>query len=808
MPLNDSTVYVECETSKNDNIVAPNKMNATCSKIECETSCIFQVNNDIPHSILNTPHQEHPTENCNFSDDMNTHKATTHSTGSSDDNGEHKFTISKHTPPEQSISPPRKSKARNSVVKWNEIHPSLQYVLPPEDDYSYVVETYQEIGGVHVTGDSPHFSATIRINLITEEDAKQWMEKMSNHSTCTYRTTKTVKTSNKRVKCKFVKHCQHFAKKLSPKQKEKSALSRAKKRAKAPFASQLRNKKTNCPSSFTLVVQIPTKTQKKKADTKPYLLSHCGVLKVTFDHNHPIGAAHTLSFRDVSKETKKELTDMFEMGHNASSARHAHEQRLLYEAEVNKQVLLADRAQNPNPQDVYRLYDKWRLGSYGNDNGNGLFEKLQQAVDTYNNQNESESVRGQAVLQWYDACKEQISEASDSDSDGDEIGPPIKIRKTNSTGSTPMILAICTPIMRRAHQHVQQSRDIVFIDATSSFDRQNTSIFLLSTVTPGGAIPLGVIVTSDEQEETIIEGLRSLASILPDNAFFGEGPQVGPSLVMIDDSSAERNALTSTWKSATPLLCTFHFLQRRWTWLHDSKNGIRIKEHRIMLLKSVKELVYAEEEDKLEELHSKMKQCQIAKCYPQFLSHMESLWPRRKEWAHCYRKLLLLRGNHTNNYSEACMKILKELIFSRVKAYNMVQVFHFLSETLESYYCRKLLSISNNRLDTYIALRFQGLHAHKIAKESIVETENKNVFTVRSKTERGVIYTVDMTVGVCTCPQGIDGSPCSHQAAVAIHYNKASINCIPTLAPAIRQIYAQIALGEKAEKSSLLCKCT
>ena len=147
------------------------------------------------------------------------------------------------------------------------------------------------------------------------------------------------------------------------------------------------------------------------------------------------------------------------------------------------------------------------------------------------------------------------------------------------------------------------------------------------------------------------------------------------------------------------------------------------------------------------------------------------------------------------------MKILKELIFSRVKAYNMVQVFHFLSETLESYYCRKLLSISNNRLDTYIAIQFQGLHAHKIAKESIVETEHKNVFTVQSKTERGVVYTVDMTVGVCTCPQGIDGSPCSHQAAVAIHYDKASINCIPTLAPAIRQIYAQIALGGNAEKN-------
>ena len=94
----------------------------------------------------------------------------------------------------------------------------------------------------------------------------------------------------------------------------------------------------------------------------------------------------------------------------------------------------------------------------------------------------------------------------------------------------------------------------------------------------------------------------------------------------------------------------------------------------------------------------------------------------------------------------------EETNLNRAKAYNVVQVFHFLSETLEGYYCRKLLSISNNRLDTYIALRFQGSHAHKIAKESIIETENKNVFTVKSKTERGVFYTVDMTVGVCTCP--------------------------------------------------------
>ncbi len=68
----------------------------------------------------------------------------------------------------------------------------------------------------------------------------------------------------------------------------------------------------------------------------------------------------------------------------------------------------------------------------------------------------------------------------------------------------------------------------VFVDATFSFDRQHTSILLLSTVMPTGAAPLGVIVTSDEQEETISDGIKSLTAILPEKAFFGEGSQIGP----------------------------------------------------------------------------------------------------------------------------------------------------------------------------------------------------------------------------------------------------------------------------------------
>ena len=71
---------------------------------------------------------------------------------------------------------------------------------------------------------------------------------------------------------------------------------------------------------------------------------------------------------------------------------------------------------------------------------------------------------------------------------------------------------------------VQQSSDIMFCDSTASLDRHNSLVFLLSTTTPVGALPLAAVVTSDEQEDTITQAMEMLKSILPQHAFFGKGP--------------------------------------------------------------------------------------------------------------------------------------------------------------------------------------------------------------------------------------------------------------------------------------------
>ena len=90
---------------------------------------------------------------------------------------------------------------------------------------------------------------------------------------------------------------------------------------------------------------------------------------------------------------------------------------------------------------------------------------------------------------------------------------------------------------------------------------------------------------------------KPLKEVLPPCAFFGNGSSVGPQIFMIDDSISERLAIEKAWPSATILLCTFHFLQRRWTWLHDGKNGVTAHSDRLVLIKKLQNLVYASNEE-------------------------------------------------------------------------------------------------------------------------------------------------------------------------------------------------------------------
>jgi len=82
---------------------------------------------------------------------------------------------------------------------------------------------------------------------------------------------------------------------------------------------------------------------------------------------------------------------------------------------------------------------------------------------------------GRANLQVF----EKHYDSDDCDSIQD--APSQKRRKLEST--KPMILTICMPLMLRASETIQQAGEMVFCDSTSTLDRLNTSMFIISTST-------------------------------------------------------------------------------------------------------------------------------------------------------------------------------------------------------------------------------------------------------------------------------------------------------------------------------------
>lgn len=202
-----------------------------------------------------------------------------------------------------------------------------------------------------------------------------------------------------------------------------------------------------------------------------------------------------------------------------------------------------------------------------------------------------------------------------------------------SDNEQPLILAICTPLMSRVHQYIQQSKELVFIDASSSFDDFYNPLFVISTSSAAGGLPLGILATSAESADVIHKGMTTLKELFPKSAFYGNGH---PTNIIIDDSSAERDGLKQTRPSSNIFMCTFHFLQSMWRWLLSNKNGIH-KDERQMLMNLLRKLVYSKKETELNDEYQQFTRNAMVKKYPNFVTHMEGYWKRRNQWAICFR---------------------------------------------------------------------------------------------------------------------------------------------------------------------------
>lgn len=344
------------------------------------------------------------------------------------------------------------------------------------------------------------------------------------------------------------------------------------------------------------------------------------------------------------------------------------------------------------------------------------------------------------------------------------------------------------------HRAVKHSAELVFVDASGNMDRYNARVFLLLTHSSAGGLPLGVLILPNEQTTTIIAALQLYSTLLDAECFGGRGQQ-GPVVFMTDDSTAERNALHTVFPDAQLLLCAFHVLQAFWRFLWDHKSGIA-KEHRQYLFSFLKGMVYAQTEAKLESEFSKAMEDSCVQRHVNVHSHLQQLFSRRQEWAQCCRSDLPVRGNNTNNFCESAMRVVKDEILQRTKAFNLQQLVDFMTTRFDSHYQRRLLDVANGR---FTASRFYS-KSTCIDLQSIKQVES-DLFEVSSEKSADTKYVVDMSVGRCTCPKGNTGGPCKHQAAVVQNFNRHSWNFLPVNDPDMRKLFYFVATGDKTAPS-------
>ena len=134
-----------------------------------------------------------------------------------------------------------------------------------------------------------------------------------------------------------------------------------------------------------------------------------------------------------------------------------------------------------------------------------MFNKLEEMIKEYNQKNGSEGAK--AFLQKFERSVDNKSQKWE-DKPGESI-------------DTPLVLAVCTPLMARAHAMPLQAGELVYCDSTASLDRCNCPTFIFSTSSSGGGIPLGVVITSRESQSTLMQAFSYLRTLMPNNAFFG-----------------------------------------------------------------------------------------------------------------------------------------------------------------------------------------------------------------------------------------------------------------------------------------------
>ena len=116
-----------------------------------------------------------------------------------------------------------------------------------------------------------------------------------------------------------------------------------------------------------------------------------------------------------------------------------------------------------------------------------------------------------------------------------ERGEELAKAKQTENGET--IIAVCDKFSKRVHENIPAAGDLLIMDGTANLDRNDTKEFHLMCPSPVGGLPLGTLIMTRADEETIAAALELYKALLQERAFYGRGKDLGPVLMITDDDA-------------------------------------------------------------------------------------------------------------------------------------------------------------------------------------------------------------------------------------------------------------------------------
>ncbi|KAM7294546.1 hypothetical protein ISCGN_024052 [Ixodes scapularis] len=470
------------------------------------------------------------------------------------------------------------------------------------------------------------------------------------------------------------------------------------------------------------------------------------VIRIDSRHTHSTQSADALRLLRGTSTTKETFLRYFSDGMTVCEARRLHESKLCLED--GGPVLLANGALNPTTRTAQHWHSVWSTTCFGGGAIDPL-SKLEEKAPLYAAQ-----------------------------------GTGVTVSRSDS--STCWAVLVVTPIMQRA-QALDVAKDIVFIDSTSSCDTTRCTVTVVLVATMAGAVPVAVLVHNEQSTEGYLTAFKLLRDTHP----LCFGGQSAPNVVMTDNSSAEKAAVQETWPTARQLLCHFHVAQAEWRWLTAARNRVD-KDQRRQLMSLFQEVMYADSEEKLEAAAAQLK----LQPHQAFVARVEAFLGRREEWVLLFRANITTRGHNTNNFAEATIRVLKDMVLNRTEAFNAVALVDAVAVVWERYFESRILRHAHSRVASHQLAYKRLLSRMPQGAADNIKPVGDNVYAVPSSTNHGVVYEVSASFGACSCPVGKQGAFCKHQALVHETFGGLFPNA-PPLSTGDRHRLGKLALGDK-----------